>query len=62
VHRQHAYRAVAGGPLPVTDEVAGRVVSLPIFPGLALDAVDAVVAILAGVHEHAEEVREAIAR
>lgn len=62
VHRQHAYRAVPNGPLPVTDEVAGRVISLPIFPGLALDAVDAVVAILAGVHEHAEEVREAIAR
>ena len=32
------------------------------FPGSPLDAVDAVVAILAGVHEHAEEVREAIAR
>ena len=62
VHRQHAYRALATGPLPVTDDVAGRVISLPIFPGLALDAVDAVVAILAGVHEHAEEVREAIAR
>ena len=62
VHRQHAYRALASGRLPVTDDLAGRVVSLPIFPGLALDAVDAVVAILAGVHEHAEEVREAIAR
>ena len=53
---------MVGGPLPVTDDVADVVVSLPIFPGLALDAVDAVVAILAGVHEHAEEVREAIAR
>ena len=62
VHRQQAYRALPSGPLPVTDDVAGRVISLPIFPGLALDAVDAVVAILAGVHEHAEEVREAIAR
>jgi dTDP-4-amino-4,6-dideoxygalactose transaminase len=62
VHRQHAYRALPSGPLPVTDDVAGRVVSLPIFPGLALDAVDAVVAILAGVHDHAEEVREAIAQ
>ena len=62
VHRQHAYRAVESGPLPVTDDLAGRVISLPIFPGLALDAVDAVVAILAGVHEHAEEVREAITR
>jgi len=61
VHRQDAYRAVMAGPLPVTDDLAGRVVSLPIFPGLALDAVDDVVAILAGVHEHAEEVREAIA-
>ena len=62
VHRQHAYRAVESGSLPVTDDVAGRVISLPIFPDLALDAVDAVVAILAGVHEHAEEVREAVAR
>jgi dTDP-4-amino-4,6-dideoxygalactose transaminase len=62
VHRQHAYRALPRVPLPVTDDVAGRVISLPIFPTLALDDVDAVVAILAGVHEHAEEVREAIAR
>jgi len=62
VHRQHAYRALAESPLPVTDLVAGSVVSLPIFPDLAPDAVDAVVAILAGIHEHAEEVREAIAR
>ena len=36
------HRVVVGGPLPVTDYVARRVVSLPIFPGLAVDAVDAV--------------------
>ena len=62
VHRQQAYRALSRGPMPVTDRVAGSVISLPIFPGLALDAVDAVVAILAGIHEHAEEVRGTIAR
>ena len=62
VHRQQAYHALAGVPMPITDRVAGSVVSLPMFPDLALDAVDAVVAILAGIHEHAEEVRETSAR
>jgi dTDP-4-amino-4,6-dideoxygalactose transaminase len=62
VHRQEAYRALRGDALPVTDRVAASVVSLPMFPDLALDAVDGVVAIVAGLHEHAEEVRAAIAR
>jgi dTDP-4-amino-4,6-dideoxygalactose transaminase len=62
VHRQHAYADTAPGPLPVTDAVASSVVSLPIFPDLRSDDVDAVVAILAGVHERAEEVQAAIAR
>jgi dTDP-4-amino-4,6-dideoxygalactose transaminase len=60
VHLQTAYRALAGGELPVTERVAASVVSLPIFPDLPLEAVDTVVAIIAGTHEHAEEVREAI--
>jgi dTDP-4-amino-4,6-dideoxygalactose transaminase len=60
VHRQQAYGALEAVSLPVTDRVAATVVSLPMFPGLALDAVDAVVEIIAGVQEHAEEVRAAI--
>ena len=57
VHRQHAYRHLDPAMLPVTDSVASRVVSLPIFPDLALDSVDKVVEIVAGLHEHAEEVQ-----
>jgi dTDP-4-amino-4,6-dideoxygalactose transaminase len=60
VHRQHAYRHLDRVPLPVTDSVASRVVSLPIFPDLPLDSVDKVVAILAGIHARAEEVHEEV--
>ena len=36
VHRTRAYRAVAnGGNLPVTDEAAGRVLTLPLWEGMA---------------------------
>jgi dTDP-4-amino-4,6-dideoxygalactose transaminase len=57
VHRQHAYRDLDVAVLPVTDSVASRVVSLPIYPDLGLDRADKIVAILVGLHEHADEVR-----
>jgi dTDP-4-amino-4,6-dideoxygalactose transaminase len=59
VHRQHAYRHLDRVALPVTDSVASHVVSLPIFPDLAVDSVDQIVAIVAGIHAHAEEVQAA---
>ncbi|HEX5094430.1 MAG TPA: DegT/DnrJ/EryC1/StrS family aminotransferase, partial [Acidimicrobiia bacterium] len=58
VHRQTAYSAVASGPLPVTERVAGEVLSLPIYPDLSLHAVDRIVDLIATVHDFADEVRD----
>lgn len=58
VHRQTAHVA-AGDPLPVTDRVASRVVSLPMFAELPAADVDRVVAVLADLHRHAARVRRA---
>ena len=52
VHRLHGYRrALAAdepGAVPVTDRVADRLLSLPLYPGLSDAAVDLVVGRLAG--------------
>ena len=58
VHRQQAY-ARAGAPaadLPVTDDVASRVTSLPMFARLALDDVDRVVESIAAIQARAGEI------
>jgi dTDP-3-amino-3,4,6-trideoxy-alpha-D-glucose transaminase len=41
VHRSEAYAALAMGPssLPVTESLAGRICSLPIFPGMSAEEV-----------------------
>jgi dTDP-4-amino-4,6-dideoxygalactose transaminase len=51
VHRQTAYRDVVAGPLPVTDEVCGRVLSLPVYPALRDDVVDTIVALISATHD-----------
>jgi dTDP-4-amino-4,6-dideoxygalactose transaminase len=56
VHRQRAYAPLAPVSLPVTDDVCGRVTSLPMFARLPLQAVDSVVDRLRALHEHAGEV------
>lgn len=56
VHRQQAYAHVATAALPVTDDVCGRVTSLPMFARLSIAEVDQVVECLVAVHEHAEEI------
>ncbi len=56
VHRQQAYAHLELAHLPVTDDVARRVVSLSIFARLAPGAVDQVVEVLAGSHAPADEV------
>jgi dTDP-4-amino-4,6-dideoxygalactose transaminase len=61
VHRQGAYENETRVNLPVTDAVASRVLSLPLFGGLSGDDVDQVVEVVLGVHEHAEEVARAVA-
>ena len=47
LHRQKAYASVVNGPLPGTDELASRVLSLPVYPSLRLGDVDAVVEVIA---------------
>jgi dTDP-4-amino-4,6-dideoxygalactose transaminase len=42
MHRQPAYAALARGPLPVSDELCERVLSLPMHPYLTADEVDQV--------------------
>jgi dTDP-4-amino-4,6-dideoxygalactose transaminase len=41
-HRQDPYRRFADGPLPVAEEAAGRLLSLPLFPHLTAAQVDQV--------------------
>jgi dTDP-4-amino-4,6-dideoxygalactose transaminase len=55
VHRQQAYRGEPAVCLPTTDAVSRSVVSLPIYPDLSVDDVDAVVGVIRLAHEHADE-------
>ncbi len=53
VHQQHAYAHVPHDDLPATDEVASRVLSLPIFTQLEDRDVERVAAVVASVQDHA---------
>jgi dTDP-4-amino-4,6-dideoxygalactose transaminase len=53
VHAQQAYRRVRGVDLPVTDRVAGMVLSLPAYPALTDATVDGIVAVVAAAHRAA---------
>ncbi len=44
LHRQPAFAEFARGPLPVADSLAGSILSLPLYPGMADVAVDQVIA------------------
>ncbi len=55
VHRQHAYRAVESDRLTVTDDVAGRVLSLPVYPALEDHVVDAIVDLIACAHGKSDD-------
>lgn len=57
VHRQQAYRGLTPTDLPVTDAVAGSVLSLPIFPDLGLNVVDTIVQLIGLGREHAGDLR-----
>ena len=56
VHRQTAYERWAGAALPVTDAVAGSVVSLPVFAQLSDTDVEAIAEAVARVQTHGEEI------
>ncbi len=55
-HRQQSH-AVDATDLPVTDEVASRVVSLPIYPSLRDEHVDTISAVVAEVHRQSSAIR-----
>ena len=55
VHAQQAYAHLPAAKLPVTDDAAGRVLTLPMFARLPLEAIDAVVGALASIGNHAEQ-------
>lgn len=56
-HRQEAFAAFAGEPLPVAEQAAGEVLSLPLFPHMTRDQIDRVCAAV-----HAAEPPEAAHR
>lgn len=60
VHRQQAYDDIGGDELPVTDEVASQVVSLPLYRSLPVQDLERVVDVLGDVYAHSEEVRHAL--
>jgi dTDP-4-amino-4,6-dideoxygalactose transaminase len=58
VHRHQAYAHLPKADLPVTDSVAGSVLSLPMYGDLREDDVDRVVDALRSIHDNAEAVAE----
>jgi dTDP-4-amino-4,6-dideoxygalactose transaminase len=59
VHRQRAYRGLPPVDLPVTDWLAARVISLPLWRDLSDEDVKAISMVMTGIHEHADEIRRA---
>jgi dTDP-4-amino-4,6-dideoxygalactose transaminase len=45
-HRQPPFAEYADGPLPVVDAAAERILSLPLFPGMAPEQIDLVCEVL----------------
>lgn len=60
VHRQTAYADVRSAPLPVTEQVASSVVSVPMYRSLQESAVEQIGDILAAVHAHHQEIVAAV--
>ncbi len=60
VHRQTAYADLEPVSLPVTDRVAGRVVSIPLFRSLPESVVDRIGELLAAVHARHAKVAAAL--
>jgi dTDP-4-amino-4,6-dideoxygalactose transaminase len=62
VHRQKAYAQFNLTDLPVTDRLAGQVLSLPIFPSLSRQTVATICGLIADLHRHATTIRPALER
>lgn len=59
VHRQHAYANVVSPDLPMTNRLAGQVISLPIWSHLPLESVDRVGEAFEKIHARAGEIEAA---
>ncbi|MFE5331374.1 DegT/DnrJ/EryC1/StrS family aminotransferase [Embleya sp. NPDC056575] len=59
VHRQKAYAHLPARSLPVTDDIADRVLTLPLWSHMDTTTVDTVAEAVIRLHEHAAEVRSA---
>jgi dTDP-4-amino-4,6-dideoxygalactose transaminase len=60
VHRQRSHARSATRALPVTDRASSEVVSLPVYPSLRDADVDRIVAVVADVHDHREQITDAV--
>jgi dTDP-4-amino-4,6-dideoxygalactose transaminase len=56
VHRQRAYRSLPPVDLPVTDWLAARVISLPLWRDLTDDDVKTISMVMSAIHDHADEI------
>ena len=56
VHHQQAYADLDPEPLPVTEDVSSRVLSLPMWAGMAPEAADRVVEVISSLRAHADEI------
>jgi dTDP-4-amino-4,6-dideoxygalactose transaminase len=60
VHRQQAYADLRTAELPVTDWVADRVISLPLWRDMPAAAITTIAEVLAEFDAHAGEIRQAV--
>ena len=60
VHRQEAYADLSTPELPVTDRVAGQVISLPLWRAMPPSAVNTIAEVLARLGDTAEQIRDAV--
>jgi dTDP-4-amino-4,6-dideoxygalactose transaminase len=60
VHRQQAYADLRSPELPVTDWVADRVISLPLWRDMPAEAITTIADVLARLCAHADEIRQAV--
>lgn len=60
VHTHKPYASLPKPDLPVTEQVAAQSLSLPIWSHMDLETVDRICAAMVRIHNHADEVREAL--
>jgi dTDP-4-amino-4,6-dideoxygalactose transaminase len=58
VHKQTAYAGLDTGPLPKTEWLSDRVVSLPLWRDMPAGSVERIAGALAAIHANADQIRE----